>query len=54
MTTRAGPESHRRPAFPDAYAQVCPGTLARTHARSGDRVAIAAGKTGRITAEAGI
>ena len=54
MTTRAAPKSHRTAALLDTYVQTCAGTLARAHARSGDRVAIAAVKTGRITAESGI
>ena len=54
MTTRPAPKSHRTAALLDTYVQTCGRTLARGHARSGDRVAIAVGKTGRITDENGI
>ena len=54
MTTRAAPESHRTAALLDAHAQTCAGTLARAHTCSCDRVAIAVGKTGRLTVESGI
>ena len=33
------------------YGRVCGWTLARAHARSGDRIAIAAAKSGRIEVE---